>query len=221
MKKIFLTCIFLALPTWAAAQEQYRSVYAEGSVGAAFVQSVNTKQFSFTNPPNTFSGRAELDYGTQFTVGAEVGLIFFNGRIRTGISYDYANATVRSANLIGTLNGAPVNGPFSRAALGSVASDFDNTVNIVAANVTYNFSPASQFQPYIGVGFGSGSVQTAKDNEFVVTGTLGARMSLSDAIYVGARYRFTHVEGITDVLGIQYEPIEFHTVSVLIGFYLF
>ena len=128
---------------------------------------------------------------------------------------------MRSANLIGTLNGAPVNGPFSRAALASVASDFDNTVNVVAANLTYNFAPAAQIQPYIGVGFGASSVQTAKNDEFVVTGTLGARIRVSDAMYVGARYRFTHIQGITDVLGIQYDPIEFHTVSAVIGFYLF
>ena len=220
MKKILLTCIFLAVPTLAAAQN--RTVYVEGSVGAAFTQSVDTKQFSFSDPMNTFSGRAELDYGTQFTAGGEIGLSLFNDRIRAAISYDYANATVRSANLIGTLNGVPVSGPFSRAALGTVASDFDNTVNIFAVHAYYNFLSAdAQIQPYIGVGFGSGKVQTAESNEFVVMGTLGARIKVSDQIYVGARYRFTHIEGITDVIGIQYEPIEFHTVSALIGIYLF
>jgi opacity protein-like surface antigen len=221
MKKLPLTCIFLAVPTLAAAQEAQHTAYIEGSVGAAFTSSVNTKQFSFADPMNTFSGRAELDYGTQFTAGGEAGLILFSGRIRTGISYDYANATVRSATLIGTLNGVPVSGPFSRSALGSVASDFDNTVQIVAANVYYNFAPDAQFQPYIGGGFGSGAIQTAKNNEFVVTATVGARMRISNAVYIGARYRFSHIEGITDKIGIRYDPIMFHTVSAVIGFYLF
>jgi opacity protein-like surface antigen len=220
MKKPLVTCFFLAVPTLAAAQEQEYRAYVEGAVGAAFTQSVNTKPFSFTDSVNSFTGTAELDYGTQFTVGGEIGLTFFSGRIRTGISYDYANATVRSATLIGTLNGVPVSGPFSRSQLGTVASDFDNTVQVIALNVYYNFlAPDAPIQPYIGAGFGSGKIQTADSNEFVVTGTVGARIRVSDQLYVGARYRFTHIEGITDVIGIQYDPIEFHTVSAIIGFY--
>jgi len=220
MKEILLTCIFLAVPTLAAAQEQAYRAYVEAAPGAAFTQSVKTKPFSFNDSVNSFTGTAELDYGTQFTVGGEIGLTFFGGTIRTGISYDYANATVRSATLIGTLNGVPVSGPFSRSALGSVASDFDNTVNIIALNVYYNFlRPDAPIQPYVGVGFGSGKIQTANSNEFVVTGTVGARIRVSEQLYVGARYRFTHIEGITDKIGIQYDPIEFHTVSAIIGFY--
>jgi len=220
MKKILLTSLFLAVPTSATAQEQQHTAYIEGSVGAAFTQTVRTKQFSYTDPMNSFSGTAALDYGTQFTAGGEIGLSFFNGSIRTGISYDYANATVRSANLVGTLNGAPVSGPFSRSALGSVASSFDNTVQVIALNVYYNFlSPDAHIQPYIGAGFGSGDIQTAKNKEFVATGTVGARIRVSDQIYVGARYKFTHIEGITDKIGIRYDPIEFHTVSAIIGFY--
>jgi opacity protein-like surface antigen len=220
MKKTILTFIFLAVPAVAAAQD--RTVYLEGSAGAAFTQTVRTKQFSFTDPTNSFSGTAALDYGTQFTVGAEAGLALFDGRIRAGVSYDYANATVHSATLKGTLNGVPVNGPFSRAALGTVATDFDNTVQIIAVNAYYTLLPEeAQIQPYIGVGFGSGKIQTAASNEFVVTGTVGARMRISDRMYVGARYRFSHIEGITDVIGIKYDPIEFHTVSAIIGFYLF
>src|SRR5215831_8194244 len=139
MKKILLTLIFLAVPSLAVAQDQGQVAYIEGSVGAAFTQTVSTKQFTFSDPMNTFSGKAELDYGTQFTVGAEGGLIFLDGRIRAGVSYDYANATVHSATLVGTLNGVPVNGPFSRNQLGSVASDFDNNVHILAINAYYNF----------------------------------------------------------------------------------
>jgi len=217
MKKTLLTCIFLAIPTLAAAQEH--RFYIEAAPGAAFTQSVKTKPFSFADGVNSFTGTAELDYGTQFTVGAEVGVTFFGGAIRTGISYDYANATVRSATLVGTLNGVPVSGPFSRSELGTVASDFDNTVNVFALNVSYSFlRPDAPIQPYIGVGLGSGKIQTADSNEFVVTGTVGARFRVSDEVYVGARYRFTHIEGITDKIGIQYDPIEFHTVSLIIGF---
>lgn len=222
MEKMLLTAIFLAAPSLAAAQIPQHTVYAEGSVGAAFTQRIDTKQFSFSDPMNTFTGRAQLDYGTQFTAGGELGLTLFGGSIRTGISYDYANATVHSATLIGVLNGSPVSGPFSRTELGTVATDFDNTVQIVAVNVYYNLLAAdAPVQPYLGVGFGSGKIQTANSNEFVVTGTVGARIRVSDQIYVGARYRFSHIEGITDVLGIQYNPIEFHTVSAIIGFYLF
>jgi opacity protein-like surface antigen len=222
VKNTLLTCLFLAVPTLATAQEQQHSVYLEGAPGAAFTQTIRTKPFSFTDPMNSFSGTAALHYGTQFTVGGEIGLTFFSGRVRTGISYDYANATVRSATLVGTLNGVPVNGPFSRAALGTVAADFDNTVQIVALNLYYTLLPDdAQIQPYIGAGFGSGKIQTAASNEFVVTGTLGARWRVSDQIYVGARYRFSHIEGITDVIGIKYDPIEFHTVSAIVGFYLF
>jgi opacity protein-like surface antigen len=219
MKKFLLACIFLAIPTLAAAQENY-TAYIEGSLGAAFTESVSTKHFSFADSMNSFSGTAKLDYGTQFTVGAEVGLMFFNDRIRTAISYDYANATVHSATLNGTLNGAPVSSSFSRDALGSIASDFDNTVHILALNIYYNFlPPEAQLQPYVGVGFGSGKIQTANSNELVITGTLGARVKVTDQLYVGAQYRFTHIEGITDNIGIQYDPIQFHTLSLIIGYY--
>jgi hypothetical protein len=51
--------------------------------------------------------------------------------------------------------------------------------------------------------------------------TVGARIRVSDQMYIGARYRLTHIEGITDKIGIQYDPIEFHTVSAIVGFYLF
>jgi opacity protein-like surface antigen len=169
---------------------------------------------------NTFSGTAKVDYGTQFTIGGEAGLTFFNDRIRTGISYDYANATVHSAFLVGTLNGAPVNGSFPRSEV--IASNFDNTVQIFALNAYYNFlGPDAQFQPYIGGGFGSGKIQTAHSNEFVATGMAGVRIRVTDQTYVGVRYRFTHIEGITDNLGIKYDPIQFHTVSLIAGFYFF
>jgi opacity protein-like surface antigen len=217
---IFVSILLLGVPTVAAAQGRQPTFYVEGSVGAAFTQSVDTKQFTFADPTNNFSGRAKVDYGTQFTTGGEAGLTFFNDRIRVGIGYDYANATVRSATLIGTLNGVPVNGPFPRSDV--IASNFDNTVQIFALNGYYNFlGPEAQFQPYFGAGFGSGKIQTAHSNEFVATGMAGVRMRVSDRIYVGARYRFTHIEGITDVLGIQYDPIEFHTLSVIAGIYLF
>jgi opacity protein-like surface antigen len=220
MKRTLLTCIFLVVPTLAAAQGRQPTFYVEGGVGAAFTESVDTKQFTFIDSMNNFSGRAKVDYGTQFTIGGEAGLTFFNDRIRAGISYDYANATVRSATLIGTLNGAPVNGSFPRSEV--IASNFDNTVQIFALNAYYNFlGPEAPYQPYIGGGFGSGKIQTAHSNEFVATGMAGVRMRVSDQIYVGARYRFTHIEGITDVLGIKYDPINFHTVSVIAGIYLF
>jgi len=223
MKATLLTCIFIGVPTLAAAQVREPTFYVEGAVGAAFTQSVNTKQFTFTDPTmNTFSGTAQVHYGTQFTIGGEAGLTFFNDRIRTGISYDYANATAHSATLMGILNGAPVNGSFSRSEFSFVGSDFDNTVQIIALNAYYNFlGPDAQFQPYVGGGFGSGKIQTAHSNEFVATATAGVRMRISDQAYVGARYRFTHVEGITDKFGIKYDPIEFHTLSLIAGLYLF
>jgi opacity protein-like surface antigen len=220
MKRALLACIFIGVPAVAAAQGRQPTFYVEGGVGAAFTQSVDTKPFTFTDPMNNFSGTAKVDYGTQFTIGGEAGFTFFNDRFRTGISYDYANATVRSATLIGTLNGAPVNGSFPRSEV--IASNFDNTVQIFALNAYYNFlGPDAQFQPFIGGGFGSGKVQTAHSNEFVATGMAGVRIRVSDRIYAGARYRFTHIEGITDVLGIKYNPIEFHTVSLIAGIYLF
>jgi opacity protein-like surface antigen len=225
MKRALLTCILFsfassAVPTLAAAQDREPTFYVEGTVGAAFTQSVDTKQFTFSDSMNTFSGRAEVHYGTQFTVGAEAGLTFFNDRVRAGISYDYANATVRSATLIGILNGAPVNGSFPRSE--TIASNFDNTVQMITLNAYYNFlGPDAQVQPYIGGGFGSGKIQTAHSNEFAATAMAGVRVRVTDQLYVSVRYKFTHIEGITDVLGIKYDPIEFHTVSLIAGIYLF
>jgi opacity protein-like surface antigen len=76
----------------------------------------------------------------------------------------------------------------------------------------------TRLQPYIGIGVGAAMIENAK-TQLSLSGTLGARMDVSDQAYIGVRYRFTRIQGTTDDAGIAYDAITFHTFSAVLGFY--
>jgi opacity protein-like surface antigen len=210
-----------AAPTLACAQTQTPTAYIEGSVGVRFSSDVQTKNYTFVVPPDTASGHAELNYGTNVVIGAELGIadLVGDGNWRFGVSYDYTQFNLDSVRFVGTVNGVPGSVTVSDSDVRSAGFNFDNTVHIVMGNIYYNLPVIRDaFRPYVGLGAGAAFIEHA-DTEFAFNVSAGIRMALGPSAYVGLRYRFIRVEGPTDELGIQYKPITAHTISAVVGFY--
>jgi hypothetical protein len=220
MTRLFLAAALLAAAPTCLHAQTMPTGYVEGAIGISLISDVETEDYIVDVPGfGTFAGRAEADYNTEFTGGAEIGLT--TGRWRFGASWDFTSAQLDVARVRGTLDGFPFNEEITDDQL---AEDFglslDNNAHVFAGNVYFNFGPPDAgFRPYIGAGLGAAAFEKAS-TEFAVTATLGARFTLGPRSYVGARYRLTHAGGPEDDAGVEYEPITMHTFSLLLGFYI-
>jgi hypothetical protein len=219
MMRLSLAAALLAAVPAIVHAQAIPGGYIEGAIGISLISDVETEDYLIDVPGyGTFFGRAEANYETEFTGGAEIGLT--TGRWRFGASWDFTSAQLDTARVIGELDGSPISQEITDDAL---AEDFgislDNNAHLFAGNAYYNFGPAdASFRPYIGVGLGAAVFEKAS-TEFAVTATLGARFALGPRTYVGTRYRLTHIGGPTDDFGAEYEPITLHTFSLLLGLY--
>jgi len=214
MRALLLAAVLAAFPTIASAQ----TGYLEGSIGLALIPDVETDDYSIDTVEGLFQGHGELNYETEFTGGVEAGLAF--GQFRVGIGWDVVSAQLDTGRIVGTLDGSPflVEGTDDEIA-DFLGLSFDENVHIFSLNGYYNFGvPEASFRPFIGIGVGGASFQDA-DTELAMSATLGARFAITENIYTGARYRFTWVQGPEDDLGISYNSITLHTVSLILGFY--
>ena len=71
-------------------------------------------------------------------------------------------------------------------------------------------------QPFIGVGAGMAFFEDA-GSELALSGTLGARVPLGENVYLGGRYRFQWISGLTDNLGLKFDPLKTHGLSAIVG----
>jgi hypothetical protein len=219
MRRLSLMFVFALVPVGAYAQPV---AYIEGSVGVAFMPNVSTQTYTFFIDPYTISGHGELDYGTNLVAGAEIGYAgFAHGQLRWGLSYDYMHATLESASLVGSVNGVPGSIKFSSGELNGAGFNFDNSVHLITTDFYYNFADiGGVIRPYVGVGVGAALIEHA-DAELALSGTAGFRYGFADnTAYIGVRYRYYRISGPTDDFGIKYDPIQAHTVSAVLGFYL-
>ena len=219
MTRLFLAAALMAaVPTFVHAQTAPIG-YVEGAIGISIISDVETKDYIVDVPGfGTFAGHAEADYNTEFTGGAEIGLT--TGRWRFGASWDFTSAQLDKARVRGELDGFPFNEEITDDQL---AEDFgislDNNTHVFAGNTYFNFGPPDAgFRPYIGAGLGAAMFEKAS-TEFAVTATLGARFTLGPRSYVGARYRLTHIGGPENDAGVEFDPITYHTFSLLLGLY--
>lgn len=222
--KTFLVsaCMLLAASSVAQAQENLNlpASYAEIAVGASFIQPVNTDTYTFHYGSTTASGRIALHYQTAVTGGAELGVAGVGmPEIRLGVSYEFLPATFGNGTATGTVNGTSGSATFTRSDALGAGINLDNDVHLVTGNIYYSLPLVGKIRPYFGIGAGAAMVEHA-DAQFALTGTLGARAALSDAVYVGLRYRYYRIEGPTDSLGIRYSAITNHSVMALLGLYL-
>lgn len=220
MRSLFAAAVIAAVPSLCLAQEPNDQFvwYGEALLGASFVQDVQTHHYTVDTGDGIFSGRVKGSYDPTLSAGAELGVS--TGPWRFGISWDYASAKLGKATAVGTLDGVPFEQSVNRTDLASFGVSADTQVQIVAGNVYYNLPLLGPIRPYVGLGAGAAIIDKAKDTVLAGLATVGARFALNDRVYLGVRYRFNYVSGITDNFGVQYDPIMFHTVSVLIGVYL-
>jgi opacity protein-like surface antigen len=221
MKRI-LAAALLCLPCAAHAQNDANlpANYAEISLGASFLSTVNTDTYSLTYGATSATGKVKLGYDTSLIAGAELGVAGVGmPEIRLGVGYEYMPIRLSSATVVGTVNGVSNSVTFSRADVSGAGLSFDDDVHLVTGNVYYSLPLVGPVRPYVGLGVGAAMIQHA-DTQLAITGTLGVRAALSEQAYVGLRYRFYRIQGPTDSLGISYSPIMNQSVMALLGFYM-
>lgn len=219
MRIAALIALAALAPTAAMAQGAPMIGYVEGGLGLTIIGNVDTAPLTvFVPGTGTFSGTAKGSYGTRMTAGAELGTTFGNWRV--GISYDYTDAKLNSATATGTLNGQPFTATYPGAVIKGFGYNFDTNVQLFSGNVYYNLPLIGDLiRPYVGLGVGAALIDKAR-TELAISGTLGARIGISDNIYIGPKYRIMRIGGTRDDLGTQYEDMVVHTFMGVIGFYL-
>ena len=210
MRALMLAAVLALIPSLASAQ-----FYAEGFGGIAEVPDIGTKNYSIDIPSvGLLDASSKLKYKQTFSGGAEAGVHLLGWRL--GAGWDTASTHLDKGTITGTLNGAPYvfegTGDEIADALGL---SFNNNLHIVSANLYYNF-PVPIVQPFIGFGAGSAFIENAS-TEIALSASAGARVPLGSRAYVGARYRFTYIQGPQDDIGITYKPIMLHSVSLILG----
>lgn len=214
MRRLILAAALAVAPSIAHAQIGY----LEGSIGIAMIPDVETEDYAVDTDVGFFEGRGELNYETEFSGGVEAGLT--TGAFRFGAFWEMMSAQLDTGRIVGTLDGSPINLEGTDDEIADyLGLSFDENVHIFGVNGYYNFGPpAATVQPFVGVGIGGATFQDA-DTELAVNATLGARFALGERAYLGARYRFTWINGPEDDLGIAYKSIHVHTLSLILGFY--
>ena len=210
MRTLLLATVLALIPSLASAQ-----FYAEGSAGIAAVPDIGTKDYTINIPSvGLLDANSKLNYAQTFAGGAEAGVHLLGWRL--GAGWDAASTHLDSGTITGTLNG----NPYTFQGTGDEIADalglsFNKKFQIVSANLYYNF-PVPIVQPFIGVGAGEAFIENAS-TDIALSAAAGARVPIGSRAYVGARYRFTYIQGPQDDIGITYNPIMFHSVSLILG----
>ena len=210
MRKLLLAAVLAIMPSAASAQ-----LYIEGAFGLASVPELDTGTYSVATPGGQLDGSSQLKYEQTYAGGAEAGLRFLG--VRVGGSWEMANIKLDSGTISGTLDGSPYSfqgtGDEIAAATGLT---FNHDIQLVSADL-YLDLPVPVVTPYVGVSAGSAFIDNAS-TELALSASAGARIPIiGSRAYVGARYRFTFIQGPQDNRGISYDPIMFHSVSLILG----
>jgi hypothetical protein len=210
MRKLLLAVVLTMMPSVASAQ-----LYIEGAIGLATVPEIQTGNYSVDIPSfGQLDASSQLNYENTLSGGAEAGLRFLG--MRLGASWEMANTRLDSGTIIGTLDGTPYTLTGTGDEIAEVTGlTFNHDIQIVAANLYLNL-PLPVVQPFIGVSAGSAFIDNAS-TELALSASAGARVSIGPRAYVGARYRFTFIAGPLNEYGINYDPIMFHSASLILG----
>ena len=196
--------------------------YIEGQIIYSSPDDASTNTYSATSGGVTFTGvKFENEYDSEISAGLEFGLRL-NESSRIGLSYTKADFEFESQTLSGsvTIDGTTYTGsiPITRADYGSDASSWDNDAKLYLANYYYDFNAGQTLRPFLGIGFGIADIQNAKDKEFAYAGHAGAKYYFNDNAYIGGKFTYARVNGITDGWGIDYEDIDFYSGTLAVGF---
>jgi opacity protein-like surface antigen len=223
MKKLLLASAVLAALS-ASVTAQAATPYVEGQLGIANATNTSTKSYSGTSGNVTATNlSATLDFDSSATYGFEFGykdVIVPN--LRLGASFNTMKFDLASAQINGqlTAGGQTYTGPvnLSRSQVNGSGLNFDNRVNLYMLNAYYDFKSDSQFTPFLGLGLGVADIKNAKDGEFAVSLSAGAKYNVDKNVYVSGKAAYTHVNGPTDLLGIKYDALEVYSANAAIGY---
>lgn len=227
IRKAVLVVLFTALPFAAHAQG-----YIEGNLGFAFVGDIDG-DFEGSDGMTTESGTFSLQFENEFMWGIEAGFTGFGnvgnvgnvgntgGGLRFGVSWDHLKPELEGADLSVTGFGSQ---SFTCSDEPQICSELSLKTNIVLANLYYDFATDdAPFIPFVGFGLGAAFIEDS-DTEFAMAGTLGARIPLGNAFYLGGRYRFHWIQGASESFSdsgisasLAYDSITSHSISAIIG----
>ena len=199
-----------------------KEFYIEGSIGHYDIDDVDTSRANGTVSGITFTDLGgALEYDADTTLGFEFG-VKFNDKLRIGFSYvdaslDFEGATISGSITDGTttISGSARATPADASALGLT---FSNDAEIMMIKAYYDFNTFSNgLTPFVGFGIGQADIDNATDDETIMSLTAGARYSINEKAYVGAKVSFMEIDGPDDALGIQYEDIELTSFEVVVG----
>ena len=219
--KRFLIPVIGVLSLLATNQVIAKEFYIEGSIGHYDIDDVDATRTSGTASGITFTNLGgALEYDADTTLGFEFG-VKFNDKVRIGFSYvdvslDFEGANISGSVTVGatTISEARVT-PAVASALGLT---FSNDAEIMMIKAYYDFNTFSNgLTPFVGFGIGQADMDNATDDETIMSLTAGARYSINEKAYVGAKVSFMEIDGPDDGLGIQYEDIELTSFEVVVG----
>ena len=220
--KRFLIPVIGVLALLATNQVIAKEFYIEGSIGHYDIDDVDTTRASGTASGITFTNLGgALEYDADTTLGFEFG-VKFNDKVRIGFSYVDASLDFEGANISGsatdgtnTISGSARVTPADASALGLT---FSNDAEIMMIKAYYDFNTFSNgLTPFVGFGIGQADIDNALDDETIMSLTAGARYSINEKAYVGAKVSFMEIDGPDDGLGIQYEDIELTSFEIVVG----
>ncbi len=213
----YLTYVAAAAAALSGAASAQESIYAQFSAGVSVNANVRTPDIDIDDGVDQFSGFVRLNGEPNFAAGVEFGVDGLARRFRTGISYDYASASVDSADIVGTLNGAPYNETINLDDFDVDNLDLVAEVHFVQGQIAANIAPrTAMFDAYIGGGVGA-AFAGGVDKGLAYSGTASVEFPISNDWAGGLRYRYMRASNLTDdVYGFDYEPVNMHLLSVSI-----
>ena len=208
-----------------------QAVFSEFAVGVGFPSQVDTINYdvistvNFVTPGgNTIApgdrlvGTLSGNYNGGITAGLAIGIRGVGDKhVGLNISYDYLQANLDRVTAAGTLNGAPLTEIDSIETLKADGFEFNNEVNLVLGNIRYDFvGPRERLQPYVEIGAGGAFIENSKSTA-AFAASAGFRVPLGLGFYMGARYRYVKALGYEDQLGIEYNDLNAHVISAVLG----
>jgi opacity protein-like surface antigen len=189
MKKILLAAVLTALTTTAFAADL--KPYIEGSFGwsgSADKDILNLLDGSHTiNNLTITGGSLKSKSDSTWNVGIELGLkdVFIPG-VRLAVSDIYMRPKGQLAGSVSTAStSSSVNEDTGRS-----------SVNVTTANAYYDFKTNSPITPFIGAGIGGYKVNQLSESGMAWSLMAGAKYSLTNNVYVGAKATYMRLEGV-------------------------
>lgn len=171
--------------------------------------------------------KGELEYDSEVDGGFEIGFKLQDNH-RFGFSYSQPDFEFKKMDLTASISltdgittiTESASGEVTRAELASLGVEnlLDNEVKLYMLNYYYDFNAQESFRPFIGAGLGLADIDNAKDKEITYGIYAGAKYYFVENAYLGAKYTFSTINGPTDKNNIQYDDIDSHAGSLLIGF---